>query len=139
MKSGKHLIVLPLMLLILFNVVFSRTAMTRADGDTSEIKQKLEDYFGKKASTGFSGAVLVAKDDQIIFNSAYGFGDKSKGIQNTPESVFDIGSVSKQFTAAAIMKLEMTGKLKTTDTINKFLSDVPADKQNITIHQLLRN
>lgn len=62
-----------------------------------------------------------------------------KKIKNSPKTVYDIGSITKQFTAAAILKLEMQGKLSTNDKISKFFDGIPADKQQITIHDLLRH
>ncbi|MBK8417038.1 MAG: serine hydrolase [Bacteroidetes bacterium] len=53
--------------------------------------------------------------------------------------MFDIGSLTKQFTAAAILKLEMQGKLSTSDTITKYFQNVPVDKSTISIHDLLRH
>ncbi|HYE73398.1 MAG TPA: serine hydrolase domain-containing protein, partial [Blastocatellia bacterium] len=109
----------------------------KSSGTPEAIKQKLGALMTRVAANGFSGAILVAKDGQIIFNQAYGMADQAKGVANTTETLFDIGSIGKQFTAAAIMKLEMLGKLNTNDPINKYLDGVPQDKQAITIHQLL--
>ena len=60
-------------------------------------------------------------------------------LKNSPKTVSDIGSITKQFTAAAILKLEMQGKLSTDDKITKYFQNVPPDKSDITIHQLLRH
>ena len=53
------------------------------------------------------------------------------------DTVYDIGSITKQFTAAAVLKLEMQGKLRVTDPIGRYLDGVPADKREITVQQLL--
>lgn len=63
------------------------------------------------------------------FKKAMEWRIKVKNIPNNIKTVFDIGSISKQFTAAAIVKLEMQGKLKTDDVISKYLDGVPEDKQ----------
>ena len=55
-------------------------------------------------SNGFSGAVLVAKSDSIILNKGYGLANKEKSFANTPKTVFDICSVTKQFTGTAIFR-----------------------------------
>lgn len=89
------------------------------------------------ARFGFSGALLVAKNHQIILNKAYGWADKENAIPNTVETVFSTGSITKQFTAAAILKLEMQGKLNIGDPISKHLPNVPEDKSAITLHHLL--
>jgi len=103
----------------------------------AEINRRISEYLNSLTPKGLSGSVLVARGDQIVFHQAYGMADRAKGIRNTPETVFHIGSIAKQFTAAAIMKLEMQGKLNTSDPIGKYFDNVPADKQSITLHHLL--
>ncbi|MGC2236166.1 MAG: serine hydrolase domain-containing protein [Pyrinomonadaceae bacterium] len=99
--------------------------------------KKLDAYLTSQVDKGFSGAVLVAKKDKILLAKGYGFVDREKKTPALASTVFPIGSVSKQFTAAAIVKLETQGKLQFDDSIAKYLKDVPADKAKITIHQLL--
>jgi CubicO group peptidase (beta-lactamase class C family) len=86
---------------------------------------------------GFSGALLVAKDGKIIVHKAYGYRDPRAGLRYQLDTVAPVGSITKQFTAAGILALEEEGKLKTTDLITKYFHDVPADKQGITLHELL--
>lgn len=97
----------------------------------------LDDYFQKAAGLGFSGAVLVAKDSKIIFRKGYGLADVKRQMPITADTVFDIGSITKVFTAVAVMQLEETGKLNVSDSITKYFAGVPADKAGITIHHLL--
>jgi CubicO group peptidase (beta-lactamase class C family) len=103
----------------------------------TKISGRLTDYFRKASGLGFSGAVLVAKDGKIQFRNGYGWADVKRRIPIRPDSIFDIGSGVKAFTATAIMQLEERGKLKTTDPISKYIKDVPPDKAGITIYQLL--
>jgi CubicO group peptidase (beta-lactamase class C family) len=63
--------------------------------------------------------------------------DIQGGKPNTVNTLYDVGSIAKTFTAAAILQLEMQSKLKTSDVIGKYLGEFPADKAGITIHQLL--
>jgi CubicO group peptidase (beta-lactamase class C family) len=86
---------------------------------------------------GYSGAVLVAHDGDIILHKGYGLANRERNIQNTPATLFNVASVSKTFTAAAILKLEMQGKLKTSDLISKYLGEFPKEKSEATIHHLL--
>jgi CubicO group peptidase (beta-lactamase class C family) len=86
---------------------------------------------------GFSGAVLAARGGEIIFAGGYGMADRDGGVRITPGTALYLGSVTKQFTAAAILELEERGTLSVSDPIGRFLADVPADKQGITLHQLL--
>jgi CubicO group peptidase (beta-lactamase class C family) len=72
-----------------------------------------------------------------VISKGYGYADPRNEVPFTSETVFDIGSITKQFTAAAIMRLEMDGKLTTDDKITKFFSDVPENKRGITLHHLL--
>ncbi|MCA9942888.1 MAG: beta-lactamase family protein [Anaerolineales bacterium] len=104
---------------------------------SGELGLRLDDYLSRMTPFGFSGAMLLAKDGQIVLNKGYGLANRAKGLPNTAQTVFSTGSISKQFTAAAIMKLEMLGKLHTSDPLPKFFPGVPADKANITLHQLL--
>lgn len=86
---------------------------------------------------GFSGSVLVAKKGEIILSKGYGWADRENKIPNSPSTVFNIGSVTKQFTASAILKLVEQGKIKTSDKISSYFDQAPGDKKDITIHQLL--
>lgn len=88
-------------------------------------------------ATGVSGGILIAKNGKVALRKGYGLANERLRVSMTSHSVFYIGSVTKQFTAAAILKLEEQRKLIVTDSITKFFKDVPVDKQNITIHQLL--
>ena len=80
---------------------------------------------------------LAAKDGEIILAKGYGWADREKRIPFTSTTVFTVGSLTKQFTAAAILKLEMMGKLTTDDLITAYFDGVPADKKAITLHHLL--
>ena len=85
----------------------------------------------------FSGVVLVAKKGEIIFRRAFGLANREWAIPNTPETRFRIGSITKQFTAAAILCLTERGKLSVHDWLGQHLPDVPDSWHDVTIHQLL--
>jgi D-alanyl-D-alanine carboxypeptidase len=89
------------------------------------------------ALSGFSGFVLVAQHDQILFEHAYGFADAMTRRVATADTSFRIGSVTKQFTSAAILQLEQAGKLSVTDTVGKLLPDYAGPGKDVTVHQLL--
>ena len=99
--------------------------------------KKLDAHLTKMVESGYSGAVIVAKDGEIILRKGYGYANREKQLPVTPRTVFTIGSITKQFTGAAIVKLEMQGKLHVTDTIDQYFPNVPQDKKDITLHQLL--
>jgi len=108
-------------------------------GINDETTKRINTYLDNLAGVGFSGVVLVELNGEIIISKGYGFSNQAQQIKNMPESIYDIGSITKQFTAAAILKLEMQGKLSTDDKISKYFENIPKDKENITIHDLLRH
>jgi CubicO group peptidase (beta-lactamase class C family) len=89
-----------------------------------------------KAGT-FMGTVLVAKDGAVVIDKAYGMANVEWDVPNTPDTKFRIGSITKQFTAAAILLLEERGKLKVDDRIKTYLPDQPMSWDRITIYNLL--
>tara|TARA_R110002051_G_scaffold181774_1_gene251259 strand:+ start:25141 stop:26832 length:1692 start_codon:yes stop_codon:yes gene_type:complete len=102
-----------------------------------DIGKSTDEYFKRTEPLGFSGAIIISKDGETILNEGYGYANREIQKKNTSNSVFSTGSVTKQFTAAAIMKLEMMGKLKTDDKISKYFENVPNVKSEIKIHNLL--
>ena len=85
----------------------------------------------------FMGSVLVAQKGKVLFSKGYGWADVEWNIPNSPTTRFQIASVTKQFTAAAILLLEERGKLKIDDLVKKYLPDAPASWDKITIYNLL--
>lgn len=98
---------------------------------------RIERYLTKATDNGYSGSVLIALNGNVLLKKGYGLADSKNNVPFTADTIFDIGSITKQFTAACILKLEMQGKLSVQDPITKFFDNVPADKQEITIHNLL--
>jgi CubicO group peptidase (beta-lactamase class C family) len=105
--------------------------------NTDAPANKIDEYLTAITPFGFAGAILVAKSGEILINEGYGLAIRDRGIPNTPETIFCVGSITKQFTAAGILKLEMMGKLNSGDTLGRFFNDAPPDKQKITLHQLM--
>lgn len=95
----------------------------------------LETRLAEEAEAGFAGAVIVVRDGKVVLHKGYGKADENRPI--TPETIFDIGSTPIDFTKAAILKLQDDGKLKRSDTIDRFFDQVPADKLGMTIGHLL--
>ena len=83
------------------------------------------------------GSVLVARGKQVLFSKGYGFANLEWRVPNDPATKFRIGSITKQFTAAAILLLEERGKLTLDDPVRKFLPDAPAAWDKITLRGLL--
>lgn len=82
-------------------------------------------------------AVLVMKDGQVVLRKGYGMAHLELGVPIQPDQVFGIGSITKQFTATAILMLQERGKLSVDDEVTKYLPDYPTHGQKITIDHLL--
>ena len=101
------------------------------------IEPKVDEYINAQMELGrFSGAALIAMDGKILVSKGYGLANHELDVVNTPHTKFRIGSVTKQFTALLIMKLEEEGKLTVDDAVSKYIPDYPRGN-DITIHQLL--
>ncbi|NNL22289.1 MAG: beta-lactamase family protein [Ignavibacteriaceae bacterium] len=101
------------------------------------ISEKIDAYVLSYVNTNdFSGCVLATRNDSILFSECYGKANFSFNITNTLETKFKIGSISKQFTAAAILLLEERGLLNTSDPITKYFPE-KSISNNLTIHHLL--
>lgn len=85
------------------------------------------------------GAVAIYKDGKIVYAKGYGMADLERSVPITSKTVFDIGSTSKQFTAACIYMLASEGKLSLDDDIRKHLPEIPAYDAPITIRHLLNH
>ena len=84
----------------------------------------------------FSGSVLVAQDGHVLFQKSYGMANYEWSIPNSDQTKFHIASISKTFTAAAILRLEQQGKLKLSDPLSKYVPDF-LNGDRITIEQML--
>ena len=89
----------------------------------------------KKNKFGFNGALMVGWDNEIIYEGYVGYEDFANNDSITASTKFQIGSVSKQFTAVAILQLYANGQLHLDDSIGKYFPDLPY--QGFTIHHLL--
>lgn len=96
-----------------------------------KVTHKIRSYVEKQEELGFKGSVLVSKSDTIIYTANVGEENRSEKL------AYYIGSLSKQFTAAAIVRLYEDGLLSLDDTLDNFFEKVPDDKRKITIHHLL--
>ena len=91
----------------------------------------------EQAANGFSGYALVMIDDDIVFHEAYGLADRKTNTLMTKDTIISAGSLSKQVTTAAVVLLEARGRLSLDDSLWKYFENVPDDKQDITIRQLM--
>jgi CubicO group peptidase (beta-lactamase class C family) len=91
------------------------------------------------AAGDFSGVVLIADHGKPVFRKAYGLANREWNIANAPDTVFRIGSTTKTFTAAAILKLAEAGKLKLDDPISKYDQRAPTAWSGVTLRHLLNH
>lgn len=103
----------------------------------AESESPLAAWSRTTASSDFSGSVLIVRGEEILFEQGFGLADKENNQPFTTDTVVDILSLTKQFTAAAILKLEEQGALSVNDTLDRFFDDVPQAKKAITLHHLL--
>ncbi len=104
---------------------------------SDEGAQRLDEYLGRLSDWGFSGVILVARAGDVVLERGYGYADRENRRPVTPDTIFSVGSITKQFTAAAILKLEAAGRLSVEDPITKYFEGTPEDKRGITLHHLL--
>jgi D-alanyl-D-alanine carboxypeptidase len=120
----------------------ARNALVGLLGLTGTLSAQVATNLAERAdpyirSAGIAGSVLLAKGGKVILARGYGLANIELGVANKPETKFRLGSITKQFTATAILQLQEQGKLKVTDPISKYIPDSPAAWSNVTIHQLL--
>jgi CubicO group peptidase (beta-lactamase class C family) len=100
----------------------------------SEIDRLIKTVIADQQGPG--GIFMVARKGKVIYQKAFGKANLELGVDLTPENVFQLGSMTKQFTAVSVLLLAQQGKLKVKDPISKYIPDYPAGNE-ITIHHLL--
>jgi len=109
-----------------------------AEAKTQKVSHKLDSLLQRiNKRNDFHGSLLVAKNGKILYNNYIGFADFGKKKPLNEASVFQLASVSKQFTAAAIMLLYERNQIQLTDTVNNYFPDFPYE--NVTIKNLLNH
>lgn len=126
-----------LVLALLAGFGFSPSARPADVNISPETLSALDALFAKNVSRDTPGCVVGVRRGQTEVQRAYGQADLERGVANTTDSVFNIGSVSKQFTAAAVLLLANEGKLTLDDDVRKHLPELPDYGRPITIDQLL--
>ena len=128
--------ILPVLILVLAAASASAAAPLR--GDDQALAAKIDEILNPTFKTGEPGAaLLIQKDGRTLVRKGYGMADLELGIPVDPDMSFRLGSVTKQFTAVAILMLEEQGKLSVKDPIEKYLPDYPTQGKAITIENLL--
>ena len=102
-----------------------------------DIESKVDEYIDAYLKMGnFSGSILIAREGKILLSKGYGMANFEHDVPNTAQTKFRLGSITKQFTAMAIMQLQEKGLLNVDDPIKKYIPDYP-NGERITIHHLL--
>ncbi len=115
----------------------AQTAAGTAAGRNLDINAKVDAYIQPyREGNNFSGAVLIARKGKVLVSKGYGMANYELSVPNTPQTKFHIASISKPFTAAAIMILEERKLLGTDHPLTKFIPDYP-NGDKITLHHLL--
>jgi CubicO group peptidase (beta-lactamase class C family) len=128
---------LVVLFMLFAHAAFGAEATRPAGGDAAFMRGAAEAAERVAREDGFSGVILVARRDQVLLRKAAGLADRERNISNAPETKFPIWSMTKQFTAAAIMLLVQDGKLSLADPIAKYYAQSPASWRNVTIEHLL--
>jgi len=123
-------------LLVLTILALTLTPVSVADSRTDSI-DKLFAQFAKPDSPGC--AVGIYQNGQVVYKKAYGMADLERDVPLTTDSVFDVGSIAKQFTAASVVLLAQQGKLKFTDSVRKYVPELPAYYERVTIDHLIHH
>lgn len=118
----------------LFSVAGCTTLSTPPHSVAGQLHKTAAHYY---AGTGPGAAILVIRDGQVLLREGYGMADLEHSVPIRPEAVFKIGSVTKQFTAVAILQLVEDGKLKLTDPVSQHLPEFAPQGDAISLEHLL--
>lgn len=98
----------------------------------------LDEAFREAETAGFAGTVLAVRGGEAVLSESYGLADPATGRPNTAETIYDIGSIPIDFTRAAVLLLLQRGEIDLDDPVNRYFPDVPADKELMSLRQLLQ-
>ena len=110
-------------------------AVTPARGQ--DVSAQLDSAMRVAEHAGFSGAVRIERNGVVLLEKGYGLANRERKLPFSAETVVQIGSNTKDFTAVAILQLRERGQLALTDSLDRYFPDAPLDKRGITIAQLL--
>ncbi|MEM8668470.1 MAG: serine hydrolase [Planctomycetota bacterium] len=111
---------------------------SHACGIADDLAKEMSAYMeGCVGVSQFNGSVMVCMRDEVVFSGGFGMANFEHDVPNDEDTKFRIGSITKQFTAMAIMVLEERGKLDVNDPIKKYVTEAPEAWNDVTIHHLL--
>lgn len=122
---------------LLIILIMGQACVQNRGQKASDFEAEIDAYIKPYSDAGgYSGSILIAKDGEILLSKGYGMANYELNVPNAPRTKFQIASVSKTFTAAAIMILQERGQLSVHDSLGKFIPDYPSGDK-ITVHHLL--
>lgn len=125
-------------LLSVFLLLLLFTVEARPQNGKGALESAIDNLMNSQFKPQEPGAsVIVVKDGQIIFRKGYGLANVELGVAVEPDMIFRIGSITKQFTAVAVLMLEEQGKLSVKDDLTKYFPDYPTQGKKITVEHLL--
>ncbi len=126
-------------LCVVIGLLFAwQAGLAGADEADETIKQQIDGYLSQIYKADQPGAaVIVVRGGEVVFRKGYGLANAELGVAMEPSMVFKIGSMTKQFTAVAVMLLVEEGKIGLDEVVTKYLPDYPAHGGRITIRHLL--
>src|SRR5436305_5724623 len=99
-----------------------------------QLASKVEEYMAARVKRDhFSGSILIAKGGKVLYSQGYGMANLEHDVPNTPQTKFRLGSITKQFTAMAVLILQERGKLNVHDKIKQHFPEAPKAWDEITI------
>ncbi len=123
---------------LLFSFFISLPTASLCYGQTTQVEKQLDELLSKQFKITEPGCeVLVAKQGQIIYKKAFGSANIELNVPMTADMVFRVASITKQFTAVAILQLVEQGMISLKDSLQKFVPDYPFKGHTITIENLL--
>ncbi len=122
--------------IVAVNVFFAATELSQMTADDPRVA-RIDATLSALERDGLDGVILIRSRDKVLLHKAYGMADRHTDRRMQATTGFDIGSLVKPFTKAAILKLEEQGGLSTTDKLAKYFPKIPDDKKSITIDQVI--
>ena len=135
---------LAILFILILTLAADASAAPRSPRDPGAVVQgpaaaRIDSFMTAAADLGLEGTLLVEREGRVILFRGYGLADRGRHRPATTRTPYVLGSLSKQFTAAAAYQLESRGKLRLSDSLGRWFSDVPADKRGITVDQLIHH
>jgi len=124
--------------LIVFQLLFFTYSHAQLNSLSDSLKE-IDKLFDKMNTTTPGGVLSISRNGQVVYQKAFGMADLEHNVVNTTGTIFEAGSVSKQFTAASVLLLVKEGKIGLKDDIRKYFPDFPNYGYTITIEHLLHH